>query len=100
MLSKEPYNSHHYHVQPQDCIHKFSTKIIHVTDLQCLSFSLNNSAGIFVIVHDLIRFGDVDFSNLKGHDECILFLMEESHLAVGGWIYIETPARKIALSHT
>ena len=48
-----------------------------------------NSAGIV----------DVDFSNLKGHDACIFLLMEESQLAVGGWVYIETPARKIALIH-
>ena len=49
-----------------------------------------------------LRVGDFDFSNLKGHDAmpCIFPLFEESHLAVGGWVYIETPARKMALSHT
>ena len=34
MLSKETYNSHHFNVQPQYCIHKISTKIIHVTVLE------------------------------------------------------------------
>ena len=24
---------------------------------------------------------------------CIFLLMEESHLVVGGWVYIETPAK-------
>ena len=41
MISKEPYNSHHYNVQQQDCIYKISTKIIDVTVLQCMSFSVN-----------------------------------------------------------
>ena len=33
-------------------------------------------------------------------DACIFLLREESHLAVGGWVYIETPARKMALNHS
>ena len=52
-------------------------------------FHWTNSAGIFIIAHGL----DVDFSNLKGHDACIL-LMKESHLSEGDWVYIETPAKQ------
>ena len=33
-------------------------------------------------------------------DACFFLLREESHLAVGGWVYIETPARKMVLNHS
>ena len=32
-------------------------------------------------------------------DASIFLLREESHLAMGGWVYIETPTRKMALNH-
>ena len=65
-------------------------------------FHLINSAGIFVIVHglELEMLTSVIQIDMMLDDACVFLLKEESHLALGGWVYIETPARKMALSET
>ena len=86
-------------MQPQYCIHKISTKIIHVTVLEITVYmyilftelNLQASLSYFMAWSSVI---------MMLADACIFLLMEESHLAVGGCVYIEFPARKMALSHT
>ena len=56
-----------------------------------------NSAGIFVILHGL---EELEMLIMMLADACIFLQKKESLLAVGGWVYIENPARKMALSHT
>ena len=71
-----------------------------LTVLQCrpISFSLNKLCR-HLCHSSLLKVGDADFTNLKDHDACIFLLMEESHLAVGCWVYIETPAKNGIKSH-
>ena len=63
-------------------------------------FHLFNSAGIFNthIVHGLeLEMLISVILMAKMLDDAYIF---ESHLAVGDWVFIETPARKMALGHT
>ena len=58
---------------------------------------LIDRTGFFVIVHGIEL--EMLTSVMMLDDACFFLLREESHLAVGGWVYIETPAIKMALSH-
>ena len=59
---------------------------------------LIDRTGFFVIVHGIEL--EMLTSVMMLDDACFFLLREESHLAVGDRVYIKTPARKIALSHT
>ena len=76
-----------------------SAQKLYVTVLEITVYMYILFTGIFVILHGL-ELEMLTSVIMMLADTCIFLLMEEFHLAVGGCVYIETPARKMALSHT